>query len=58
MSYFGDTTSEIKIRLALKYNVFKQLAIVLRSKTLDNKTKLSLCNSCMLPVQLSTDIRL
>jgi hypothetical protein len=50
MSYDGDVTSEIKTRIALAYNAFKQLTNVLRSKALSNKTKLSLFNSCILPV--------
>jgi hypothetical protein len=42
--------SEIKTRIALASNTFKQLTNVRRSKQLSNKTKLSLFNSCRLPV--------
>jgi hypothetical protein len=50
MSYDGDVTSEIEARIALASNAFKQLGNVWRSKPLSNKTKLSLFNSCILPV--------
>jgi hypothetical protein len=49
MSYDGDVTSEIKTRIALASNAFKQLTNVWRSKSLSNKTMYKI-NSCILPV--------
>jgi hypothetical protein len=50
MSHDDAATSEIKTRIALTPNAFKQLSNVWRSKPFINKTKLSLFNSCILSV--------